>query len=247
MRQTLYFQKPKSNSTPQGWRRAFTLIEMLAVVSCIALLLGIVVPIANSSLQASTLTSAGNQVNQIMEFARQRAMSGNVLTAVVLMTKQGGAGGNVFQNVDGRAFTVLEFVPRDPTDASSQPTWKQIMEWTLLPDGVVVDVSSSNANANSFFTKSPSPFPFLTAKGAPVAYRSGTTLGEGSYAARIFVPSGGLLNPNDRSQFQLVMGQVVNGATQYQEKKAGANGPSNYYRISLIGATGRTKVERPSL
>jgi prepilin-type N-terminal cleavage/methylation domain-containing protein len=249
MRQPVYFQKLKT--IPHIRRRgAFTLIEMMVVVAVVSLLLAIVVPVTNSALQATALTTAGNQTTQVFEYARQRAMSGNVLTAVVLLTNQSAAGSGTsssndfLKSVDGRVLTVLEYVPPNPADPNSQPSWKQIMEWTMLPDGVAVDVSSSAANAHSFFSKGPSPFPFLKDKGAPVAYLgSGSPLKEGSYAARVFLPSGGLLNPNDPAQFQLVMGRVIRGVTQYQEK----NGPVNYYRISLIGATGRTKVERPSL
>lgn len=212
--------------SPPG-RRAFTLVEMLVVITLIVILTTVVVVSLHGTMQASSLTSAGNKVTQICEMARQRAMSANVLTAVVLVT-------NLGTKEDGRAITMLEYPMGGP--------WQQTLEWNILPDGIVMD--QGGALANTFVSFTPGKFPFSTGNGAPVGYSNhAAPLPAGSYAARIFLPGGGLLNPNDPAQFQIVEGTMENGATHYQEK----NGPLNYYRISLLGNTGRTKVERPSL
>lgn len=181
------------------------------------------------TLRAISLTNAGNKVIWLMEMARQQAITKNTLNAVVLMKCLG-------TEVDGRAFTVLEY-----TVAGG---WRQIHEWEVLPDGIVADLGAAGGDA-AFFANSPQPFPFADGgtHGAPVAYGSNSSLPVGTYAARIFLPGGGLLNPEDAAQFRLVEGTVSGGKVQFSQAEGGV--PSNYYRVVLLGATGKTKVERP--
>lgn len=181
------------------------------------------------TLRAMTLTNAGNKVIWLMEMARQQAITKNTLNAVVLVKSLG-------TEVDGRAFTVLEY-----TVAGG---WRQIHEWEVLPDGIVADLGAAGADA-TFFANSPQPFPFADGgtHGAPVAYGSNSSLPADTYAARIFLPGGGLLNPEDAAQFRLVEGTVSGGKVQFSQAEGGV--PSNYYRVVLLGATGKTKVERP--
>jgi len=153
---------------------------------------------------------------------------GLVMTAVILVTRTG-------QEGDGRAFTIAECPPGGP--------WVQIREWEMLPDGIVVDLNAGQDNA-SFLSHSPQPFPFNNGQAAaPVTY-NGSSLGNGTFAARIFLPGGGLLNPNDAAVLQVVQGTVDGGQVNYNRRNP-AGGPANYYRVALLGATGKTKVERP--
>ena len=215
-----------------SFRRAlgFTLVELLVVMAVIACLMAVSSMGTGHVLRAMALTNAGNKVTQIIETARQQALTRNAMTAVVLLKGMG-------TPVDGRAFTVIEY-----THAGS---WRQVREWDSLPEGIAVDLNAGGLDG-SFFTNGPQPFPFAgdAGDGAPVAYGSHLSLPANAFAARIFLPGGGLLNPDVAAQFRLVEGTVVNGGIQYTQL-ASTGGPANYYRIILLGATGKTKVERP--
>ncbi len=211
-----------------GCRTGFTLVEMLVVITIIGLLITVSTAGLSGAIQAMRLTNSGGKVTQVMEAARQRAMTGNVMTAVILVTKAG-------QNGDGRALTVAECPPGGP--------WVQTREWEMLPDGIVIDLDADTDNV-SFLANTPDKFPFNDGQsGSPVKY-NGFSLPPGTYAARIFLPGGGLLNPNDAAVLQVVQGTIEGGRVAYNHRNPSGK-PANYYRVALLGATGKTKVERP--
>jgi prepilin-type N-terminal cleavage/methylation domain-containing protein len=208
--------------------KAFTLVEMMVVITIISILMAITAAGLTGALQAMSLTNSGGKVTQVMEAARQRAMTGNVMTAVIFVTRAG-------QNGDGRALTIAECPPGGP--------WVQTREWELLPDGIVVDLDAPADHA-SFLANSPERFPFNNGQtGSPVKY-NGFDLAPGSYAARVFLPGGGLLNPNDAAVLQVVQGTMEQGKVNYNHRNTSGK-PANYFRVALLGATGKTKVERP--
>ncbi len=215
-----------SGQPGRGRAVGFTLVEVLVVVSILTVLLLVAVPALSGVMQAMSLGQGGGKVVRVMEAARQRAVTGNVLTAVVLVTHSGHA-------EDGRALTVLECPPGGP--------WVQTGEWTFLPEGVVVDLEAPEAA--TFVTRTPVAFPFHSGQGAPVKFRN-TDLTPGRFAGRIFLPSGGLLNPNDPAELQVVSGEVADGGMRYSRTN-GAGRPADYYRITLVGGSGRSKVDRP--
>ncbi|HSI64280.1 MAG TPA: prepilin-type N-terminal cleavage/methylation domain-containing protein, partial [Candidatus Saccharimonadia bacterium] len=209
-------------------RGGFTLVEMLVVVTIVGILISVSAAGLSGAIQAMSLTNSGGKLTQVMEAARQRSMTGNVMTAVILVTKAG-------QNGDGRAFTIAECPPGGP--------WVQIREWEMLPDGIVIDLDAGTDNA-SFLANTPEKFPFNNGQsGSPVKY-NGFSLPAGTYAARIFLPGGGLLNPNEAAVLQVVHGTVEGGRVIYHHRNPSGK-PANYYRVALLGATGKTKVERP--
>jgi len=220
-------QMPQMNTRRSRVSTGFTLIEILVVITIIAILLAITGSSFTGAMRGMAITNAGNKVTQMCEAARQRAMATNVLTAVVLVT-------NADDPEDGRAMMVMEYPP-------GGSAWKQVSEWESLPNGTTVDLNSTTTY-NSFVTDR-SPLPF--ASGDSVKFR-GAPLSTTQYAARVFVPSGGLLDTNQRSQLQVVDGESVNGSTTYSKSTTGGV-PDNYYRVTILGATGKTKVERPSL
>ncbi len=210
---------------------AFTLVELLMVMAIMSILLGVGGMSLNRMLQASALTNQGNKITHLVEIARQRAMTANTVTALVMVKSLG-------VPEDGRAFTILECPPGG--------TWKQIREWDILPSGIVVDTLAVGLDA-SFFANSPQPFPFTGGSpeaGAPVDFGDYSKLPPGTYAARIFLPGGGLMNPDNATQFRLVEGSMEGGQMYYSNTRNGGP-PVNYYRITLLGTTGKTKVSRP--
>jgi prepilin-type N-terminal cleavage/methylation domain-containing protein len=213
-------------------RPGFTLVEILVVMIVMVTILMASFTGLGGTLRSMALTGAGNKLTQLCDAARQRAMSANVLTAVVAVTGLG-------VPEDGRLFCILECPPGGP--------WKQTREWEALPEGTTLDVSASSDSLDTFVEHSPEVFPFNGGQtGAPVAFRGHATLPPGTYAARIFLPGGGLKNASEPARFQIVEGVTNLGVTSYAHTGDGdGQAPANYYRITLIGATGGTKVERP--
>jgi prepilin-type N-terminal cleavage/methylation domain-containing protein len=212
-------------------RRAFTLIELLAVLAIIGIASMIIVPSMSGFGRSSALTNSGNLVVNLASVARQNAVSKNTMTALVLLGQQNG-------DQDFRALTVLEY---DPIVG-----WSQTGAWELLPNGIVVD--PSDTTNCTFLTNSPQPFPFLS-RGAPQAnppvfFRNQQVAPGNGYAARIFLPNGALQNPEKPAQLRLVEGFYDNKRVTYTRPDRQGK-PSNYYDISILGLTGTTKVSRP--
>ncbi|TLD70693.1 prepilin-type N-terminal cleavage/methylation domain-containing protein [Phragmitibacter flavus] len=211
-------------------RAGFTLVEILVVMVVMLVILTVSFTGLGGAMRGLALTDAGNKFTQLCDAARQRAMSANVLTAVVAVTALG-------VPEDGRAFCILECPPGGP--------WKQTREWEFIPDGMTLDLSTTTENLQTFAELSPAVFPFNGGTtGAPVGFRNHNKLAEGTYAARIFLPGGSLKNASEPARFQIVEGVSSGGETTYSQVGDGQT-PVNYYRITLIGATGGTKVERP--
>ncbi len=210
--------------------RAFTLVEMLAVTLIISTLLALIVPVLNSFSRTNSLVGGGDMVTNMIALARQTATSKNTMTALVLLGKQGSA------DADYRAFTVLQY-------NVAQQTWVQNTPWALLPTGIIVDCSDTT-NC-TFLQNSPTAFPDLASGQTtpPVLYQQKNVT---SFAARIFLPNGGLSNAQYPAQIRLVEGSLLQGTQiTYTHPVPSTSAPANYYDIAVLGATGQTKVGRP--
>ena len=216
---------------PYGrYARAFTLVEMLAVMFIASILLALVVPALNSFSRTNSLVSGGDMVTNMIALARQTATSKNTMTALVLLGNQGSAG------ADYRAFTVLQY-------NVDQQTWVQNTPWASLPTGIIVDCS--DATDCTFLQNSPVVFPDLASgqPTPPVYYQQKNVT---SFAARIFLPNGGLLNAQEPAQIRLVEGSLLQSSQiAYTHPAPNSHVPSNYYDIAVLGVTGQTKVARP--
>jgi len=224
--------KPLCSPHRRGSAAGFSLIEMLIVVMIMIIVLGLIVPAVNGIGRSSALTTGGNTVVDLVNLAREDAMTKNTMTALVVLGNQG-------TDNDYRALTVLEF---DPVAG-----WSQIREWEILPTGIVIDSNDKTVNC-SFLSNSPNPFPFLSLgelSNPPVKYQ-GQQLSNNvsAYAARIFMPNGALQNPEQAAQLRMVEGFFQGNRTVYTNHD-GQNLATNYYDVAILGMTGTTKVNRP--
>ena len=210
--------------------RAFTLVEMIVVMAIIGIMLALTLPAVTSLTRSRSLTSGGDMVTNMIALARQTATSKNTMSALVLLGAQGSA------DADYRAFTVLHY-------SLDQQIWVQDTPWASLPTGIIVDCS--DPTNCTFLTNSPAPFPDLASgqTNPPVTYLQKKIT---SFAARIFGPSGGLLNPQYPAQIRLVEG-ALQGTNKvlYTHPGSGGSAPANYYDLALLGATGQVKIGRP--
>lgn len=200
-------------------RRAFSLIELLTVIAMMALLTTLVAPAFNNLGKSSLLSAEGNRVVNLVNYAGQNSISRNAMTAMVVIDPQSGSA--------YRAFALFECLP-ESTD------WKQISAWETLKDGIVLDPSTFS----TFTDSGTQPQPALP----QMRYRNGAV---GAYKYVIFLPNRSLLQ-NTSAQLKLAEGSVPSGANIPTYSRPGSDGtPANYYAVTVLGPTGRPKIDRP--
>ena len=214
---------PSLRLCPRG-SPAFSLLELLVVVGLLAALLALSLPAVNGLKGSNNLVRGGNAVANLAAYARQQAVSMGTMTALVLLTGQG-------SDADYRTLTVLEYAEGNG--------WRQATAWQELPMGILVDYSDTVRC--SFLTNSPATFPFLGSQpNPPVSYKGARVT---AFAARIFLPSGSLQNPESPAQIRLIEGVSQNGRlTRTGSQLDGA--AANFYEVAIIGATGNIKINR---
>ncbi|PTX99516.1 hypothetical protein DB346_16905 [Verrucomicrobia bacterium LW23] len=206
--------------------KAFSLVEILVVLSLIGVVMGVMVPaLGGFGLgRGAQLNYSGNQVANLINLARQNSMSKNVMTALVVITDP-----SVLQG--GQGIILMELKPRTDGATATPADWKPVTKWETLGAGSIVD------RFVSFETEQPQPaFP---------AFRYGTASIAASYNYIVFLPGGNLLGSAGTSQIRLTEGFFPKGDSAPVLTRRGANGqPVNTYNITILGATGRTKIDR---
>lgn len=188
------------------------------VIAILAILAALIAPTVNNFGKANSLTNAGNRVAGLVAQAQQHASSRNVYTALVLINDPGAGDQN------RRAFSLWELKP-------GASAWSQVNMWEILPTGTVVDDQDCSFLANGVTTL---PGPATAPKFRNQAF---------SFAARVFLPRGGLLNPDKTAKIRLAEG-VPNGATTTYTRPESDGKPANVYHVTIIGNTGIAKEDR---
>ncbi len=206
---------------------AFSLIELLVVMAVISLMLVLAAAAFNNFGKSTALAASGNRVAGILEQARQHALSQGAMTAVAIATDSASPKRN-------QAFVVLAARPRSDGAALTAADWKQVSKWEVLPEGITVDSGSTFTESGTKLVPSlPSQLP----------ERAGER--SNSFRYVIFQPSGAILG-GGAAGLRLVEGIWPSGAASPTYTRPGSDGtPGNYYKMSLIAATGRLKVDRP--
>ncbi|XHR29766.1 MAG: Tfp pilus assembly protein FimT/FimU [Chthoniobacteraceae bacterium] len=204
-------------------RFAFTLLELLTVMGIAALLVTTVTPALTKMGKPAELNGSGNTVANLMNFARQNALSKNAMTALVLVT-------DASVTPQNRLLTVLELpVHSDNSTQASSSDWKQITKWETLDAGVVISDWTYPAQSVS---------PAL-----PQLLYGGKTLSSFKYL--LFLPNGSIAGDSSPT-VQLVEGYMPKGGSTPLYTGAVKNGtPANYYKLTVLNATGRVKIDRP--
>ena len=213
----------KYTSRPNG----FTMIELMTVLALLMCLSTFTVISLRGTGGAAALTVGGNRIVGLVSQARQNSMTRNVMTALVLVTGQASP-----SQGDYRAAALLEY-----NAAEASPAWKQISQWEILPAGVVIDADSTFLSGNTNVSPAQAPLPTTL----PAKFRGAAIA---NYAARVFLPNGGLYNPATSSKIQLVEG-AVNGNSVTLTHCVTGGSAADFYNIAIVGITGRSKIERP--
>jgi type II secretory pathway pseudopilin PulG len=191
---------------------------------------------------ARQLGAAGNTVADLINEARQNAISRSLPTAFIMVDKSGNS------QVDNRLFVLAELVPASP-DGTTPAYWQQVSKWTLLPNGVIAYATGATSD---YFSISSPTLPVDFSVGAHAISYQGTTITSSISAYEVFLPSGALLGTTTPPFLYLTTGIMNNGSPTYFGKTAsggtpdnGGNMPANYYEITINAYTGIPKIDRP--
>ena len=225
----------KCSQTKRRSLRAFSLVEMLMVLTIISVLSSLCALGMRALMGKTGLTGAGDRVSGLFAFARQEAIAHNTMTAVVLVTSPS-TGSGAF-----RSFSVWELFLPTTGGAPTTSNWQQASKWQTLPSGIVVNSSV----AASSFLNCASVTPAL-----PTINYLGTSLnpsGGSDCVAQYFMPSGRLnAPPTDPCTLQLVEG-LYNGSNTILQHASPSSPtlPANYVSYVFSTATGEPKIVRP--
>jgi len=207
-------------------RRAFTLFEMIVVIAIIVIMTSLVFGmISSNTSNSSKLISAGNAVSNLALLGRQNSLAKNAMTALVMIGSAGTEG-------DYRAFALFEVSPRTDGTPAGPGDWNQVGPWETVPEGVVADDCTFTAGAT---TLAPA-FPVFSYRGTAVT----------NFQYVLFLPNGALLSSTPGC-VRMVGGYRVKGAATvtYTSARGKDGKAANYYRVCILPATGRVKIERP--
>ena len=209
--------------------RAYSLIELLAVMAILSALTGLTVG-SLSPVKANALTAGGNQIADLLASARQNSISRHAFTAVVIKS----AGDARYS-----AHCLFELT-RD--DDGAFVAWRMLAPWRSLPEGVRFDPSAPVVDpAANFLSMSPTP---PSALPSSVQFRGKTVDLTSDVAYQIFGPDGTLTKAAPVRLRLVEAADLGEAGIIYTGQKTPAGPPANYYDIVILRETGQARVER---
>ncbi|TLD68561.1 Verru_Chthon cassette protein D [Phragmitibacter flavus] len=207
--------------------RAFTLIEVLIVVTIMALLLSVTASVSQGVVNSMNFRQAIQNVKTQLEAARQSAMTTNRSVMVRLIEGEDEFGNPIWNGLQiGSAESIVDPAAANyatPVSGSFEPQFKAIDSIETLPTGFVFHPAST----------------YSTLLSNHASLNTGTmTDSAGSsrkYTAFSFLPDGRCSLPSDTDwTLTLVREQDIKAATL----------PADYATIQLDPRTARTRVYR---
>ncbi len=209
-------------TSPPKHTRAFTLVEMLAVIAIIIVLAGLLAPAASTILRGSQLTQASDTLVSSLALARQTAISNNC--SVEVRFYQYGDPGNpgeqaaVASSGKYRAFQLFKV---DDTGATTA-----LGKVTQLPTSILIDLNATL----STLLGSPQSNPSASIP------RAGTNY---NWCFFRFRPDGSTnLSPTTPAYWSLTLHNLVDGDNR-------ASPPPNYATIQVDSVGGAVTSYRP--
>jgi len=245
-------------------RRAFTVLEMLVVITIIGLMAAIALPHLPGMTRANSMTTALQQMLGDCALARQLAMSHRSTVYMVFVPPYSAAWpaapgneGNSYTNLLAHQYSAYALVSlRSVGDQPGMATPQYLTEWKALPDGVFVapwkftntsslTVCSTNTLTGVIVTNNVNPFP----TGIPFLFPSVDAAPCTMLLPYIGFNALGQLTTNNDEYIPLSRGSVFypvgSGATPAMANEAPpGNAVNNCNLIHLDWLTARAKIER---
>jgi type II secretory pathway pseudopilin PulG len=219
----LHFNSPIS--LVRNRRSGFTLVEILVVVALMIIVIGLMSPALHQIGKSRSLANTGNHMVDLIANARQNSMTKNCLTVLIIST-----GANQWNSC-----ILYELRPRADGSAPVSQDWKPISKWETLPSEITIDDTTLvDQTASATLPAS-----------LPVIQYGKSTIAE--YHFVTFMPRGTLypktLPSDGNPSLRLVQGTRSGQTVLYTSTKKDGT-VANFYKITVLTATGGTKIER---
>jgi type II secretory pathway pseudopilin PulG len=234
---------------------AITVLELMIVISIIAVLSVLAMPAIRGFTRSNTISSANRQLLDDFALARQRAINDRSIVHVIFVPPYDDLKTVKFMGSSERNMKVLTniltgsqtryalYAERSAGDQPGRHARRYLTGWRTLPEGIFIPEWQLMQLA-----KDPVAAPFPTVEG------STNDLPHISFDA-----SGGSVWANGARKPEGEYLYLTRGSIMFQRDGSGAvaffdarenplgNSTNNFNRIHIDGLTGRTRVERPEI
>jgi prepilin-type N-terminal cleavage/methylation domain-containing protein len=225
---------------PVRRRAAFSLIELMSVVTIITILAGVSVPAFKGVTGGNALETGAAKLSGLLTLARSEAIAQHTIVRFVVATEWSG------KETDANYRRMSLWAWRDDT-----ARYEQLTNWEELPLGVVVErelpayvQASSYASADASTVRGSCVLDELSAS---AAFTMETSQGQIGGRFIEFLPSGGARIPDSierRAIFIATQGFAnPGGRLTYTSQTNGR--PNNWAQVNVDTLTGRVHVYRP--
>ncbi|MDR1146192.1 MAG: prepilin-type N-terminal cleavage/methylation domain-containing protein [Verrucomicrobiales bacterium] len=230
-------------------KQAFTLIELMVVVSIIVMLAAFGGLAVRNLGSGARLTTDSAKLMGWIQLARDQAITSQHPTALVLLTSP------ATSDAAWRALTILEYQPPPAAAlaADSAGTWTQISRWNLLSAGVLIDHDTTDSNDQPLNVWQTNASPLVdtldgSAGRGDLRYLREKLNPRADYQYIVFLGNGAIYRDHDGVpeppyRIRLVEGILRGNDIQYTNRKDGQ--PANFCEILLNGQTGQMQLIRP--
>lgn len=221
-------------------KRAFSMVELMAVMAVISVVSGFAVVGVNNGTGPANLDTASRKVAQYMQLARSEAITRHTVVRFMVAREW-----SAKEDATLRRFSLWAWNPE-------VEVFTPITPWEELPVGLIFEPElPSYANASDYAAADPSSVRVDYVLDHKFAERASFVAvdGQGEISTRFieFLPSGNARIPGAgtrRAAFVLTQGFLTpQGDLHYQPRTQ--TGPANWAQVNLDLLTGNARIYRP--